>query len=257
MAVLMLAVFAVPLALAEEDVVVTDGADITATDAVATNAAEITSADAEINQELDTSLNEEVSGGKVAWKQIQLWLTFKQEKKAERELDLARLRLIQARVAAKNGNEKAMEKAIEAHNKLIEKVKTRVNAIDGASDETGVKNTAVKLVGIERAIQVHEARIERLNVLLQNENLTQKQKEKVQMQIEKAQSVTEKLMQIESTKKEQVKTRLMAVKGMTEEEADAAIEKLEIKSGELADKIRERAKEKLAQSAADSEAEGV
>jgi len=244
-AVMILSMIAVPMAMAEEVVTttLTDSA-VTSTDTTAT--------DAEINQELDASLNEDVSGTKIAWRQMQLLFTFNQEKKADRELDLARLRLIQAKVAAQNGNDEAMAKAIEAHNQILERVQARIATMDGASDEQGVKNSATKLVSLERAIQVHEARVERLNTVLANENLTSEQKAKVEAHIANAEQVTVKLTEAQTAKMEQVKTRLMAVAGMSEEEANAAVEKLDIKAGELADKIQERARERITERIADN-----
>jgi hypothetical protein len=267
MAVLMMTAFAVPMALAEEDntsVETGDDSDASSdaialyddtsnlpVDTVISPAPETTSTDSTIESEAEEDMAEEsVSAGAIAKNRIQNWFTFNQEKKAELELKLAKLRLVQAKIAAKNGNEVAMEKAIESHNRLIERVQTRLSAIDGASDEESVKNSATKLVGLERAIQVHEARINKLNQILANENLTAEQRAKIEAKISNAEEVTAKLSAAQAAKQEQIKTKLMAVTGMTEEEAGALIsEKIET----LREKVKARAAEKLSEESDETE----
>ena len=183
---------------------------------------------ADVNQETITEdLNGTVSAGTIAWKQIGLWFTFNQEKKAQKELELARLRLIQARNAAKNGNMDAMQKALDAHDKLINRVQDRINAIDGKGDAKSVRDSATKLIGLERAIQVHEARIAKLTNLLANENLTDQQKTVIANRLSKAENNTAKLNELEVKKKEQISIKLRAVTNLTEEQINTEIQKIE------------------------------
>ena len=177
--------------------------------------------------DVETSLDGSVSGAELSWKQLGLAFTFNQERKAEKELEIARLRLIQARVAAKNNNTEAVKKAIEAHNRILERVHARINAIDGKSDKQGIKNFVARFVALEKAIEVHEARIVKFNELLESEDLTDEQKAKIESQLELMQNKTDKLKELQETKRERVKTKLMAVTEMTEEEADAEIQELE------------------------------
>lgn len=212
----------------------------------------------EINEELDAEENETASTGEILTTQIRSWFTFNQEKKAELELKIAKLRLIQAKIAAKNNNTEAMEKALEAHERIINKVQERMSKLDGASDAQGLNNSAVKLIGLERAIQVHEARIARLNLVLENANLTEKQRENIEARISKAEEVTEKLQEISDEKQEKIKTKLMAVKNITEEEAEdlveQRVEKIEQKVKERTE-IREKIREKIKNESDDSETE--
>lgn len=241
-AVMMLSMIAMPLALAEETSVDNETQD-TIVDVV-TDTAETTSLIA-TNTIVDDTLVEEsaedddatVGSGEILSTQVKSWFTFNQAKKAELELKLANMRLIQARIAAKNGNEKAMTKALEAHEKLINRVQERMGRIDGASDEKGLNASADKLVGLERAIQVHELKISRLSTLLENANLTEEQKAKIEAKIAKVQSVTSKLSDLSTQKKEEIKTRLMAVKGLTEEEADEVMSE---KEDAIKAKVQER-----------------
>ncbi len=136
----------------------------------------------------DLNENESINGLKMGWRNVEIWFTFNQEKKAEKELDLARLELIRAKIAAKNDNSVAMEKALDAHQKILDRVEKRVGK--------------VKLTGLERAIQVHEARIAKMNEILANANLTAEQKTKIEAKITKATNVTAKLSELNNEKKE-------------------------------------------------------
>jgi len=186
-----------------------------------------TSTSSAIASEVNDNLNESVSGMKIGWENMKLWFTFNNEKKAIQELKIARLRLIQAKVAAQNGNTEAMQSALDAHDKLLERVKARVDSIDGDSTKEGIKLSAAKLVGLERAIEVHEARISKLNEILASTNLTDEQRAKVEERLSKVENNTEKLRALEDKKMEQVKTRLRAVTNLTEDEVESEIEELE------------------------------
>lgn len=183
--------------------------------------------DKETVAEINDELNESVSSINEGLTRLQLWLTLKQEKKAELELKLARLELIKARIAAKNNNTIAMEKALEAHNRIMARIQERINALDGDTTKERIRKTAEKLVGLERAIEVHEAKIARLREILINENLTEEQIANIQVRIEKAENVTAHLKEVQEMKKNRLRTRLMAVVNMTQDEANAEIEKIE------------------------------
>ncbi|MEM4259442.1 MAG: hypothetical protein QXS38_01620 [Candidatus Pacearchaeota archaeon] len=204
--------FAMPIAFAEE----TADSQVTSTEV-----------DAETVAEVNDNLDESVTPVRIGWENVKLWFTFNNEKKAMQELRIARLRLIQARIAARNNDTLAMQNALEAHNRILERIQARINAIDGASDKEGSRRVVDKLVGLERAIEVHEARISRLNALLASENLSEEQKAIIEARLEKAENNTVQLREIQAQKKEKIKTRLRAVSNMTEEEADEAIREIE------------------------------
>ncbi len=253
--VLIASLFAMPFVMAEDETLVETNE--TPEDMVIAPAPEVeledtTSVDEETIAEINDGFNESVSGMRIGWERAKLAFTFNNEKKAMQELKLAKLRLIQARVAAKNGNEKAMEKALEAHERVIERVKTRVNAIDGASDNESARLAAAKLVGLERAIEVHEARISKLGEILASENLTDAQRERIEANLEKVQANAEKLKELEADKKEKLKTKMRAVANMTEEEVESAIEEIEDAQNlpavrNLVSQVREQHRERIAE----------
>ncbi len=190
--------------------------------------------DNSITEEAQDDLEENVSSWKINREKIKNWFTFNQEKKAERELKIAKMLLVQAKIHARNNDTQAMEKSLEAHDRLINRVKERVQSINGRSDEKGLRDNAEKLVGLERSIEVHEARIERLGELLNNENLSEERKQVIQAQIEKAQNNTAGLVQVQLRQQEKIKTKLMAVSNLSEEEAEQKMEQFREREREKA-----------------------
>jgi hypothetical protein len=245
MAVLMLAAFAMPMILAEDNNLEDDSSDAISlyddtsnlSEGLVISPAPTSLETAEIADELDAEENETASTGEIMMTQFRSWFTFNQEKKVNLELKIAKLRLIQAKIAAKNNNTEAMEKALEAHERIMNKIQEIMSKLESASDAKGLNFSAAKLVGLERAIQVHEARIARLNTLLENANLTDKQREKVELRISKAEEVTAKLQEISDEKQDKIKTKLMAVRNLTESEADDIIEQ---RSEKIENRIEQR-----------------
>jgi hypothetical protein len=138
----------------------------------------------------ETDLNEsDASGFKPLIQELKVMFEPNQERKVQLELELARLRLIQAKIAAKHNNTAAMERAIEAHNRIMEKIRARIAAIS---------NKGGNLTGLDRAIQVHELRIAKLNAILASENLTAEQKAKIEARIEHVENVTWKLQNVQA-----------------------------------------------------------
>jgi hypothetical protein len=58
-----------------------------------------------------------------------------------------------------------MQKAIEAHDRTIEKVQNRINSMDGSNDPKKVKESIGTNVRLQKAIETHKARIENLPIL--------------------------------------------------------------------------------------------
>lgn len=146
--------------------------------------------------EAELELNESASTVDVIGQQFRVWFTFNQEKKAEAELQLAKLRLIQARIAAKNNNTVAMEKALDAHDRIIARVEGRMADIESRNLSTE------KLRGLERAIQVHENRMAKLDEILSNANLTDEQRARVEDRLAHVENVTGHLNDLEQQRQE-------------------------------------------------------
>ena len=155
--------------------------------------------DPEIRHEAENDLDASASALGIGWNKVQTLFTFNSEKKMMLELKLAKMRLIQAKVAAQNNNTDAMVKALEAHQQIMLKIEEKLNAIAAANNgELDAK--LMKETGLSRAIQVHEKRIEILNELLASGELTEKQTEKVTDKIEHTENVTAQLEELEENK---------------------------------------------------------
>jgi len=193
---IILAAFAMPLALAETNESLSNQ----------TNYSNINDSqdNSTINEELDQEENQTVSLGDITQTKFRIWFTWNQEKKAEFELKLAKLRLIQARVAAKNNNTQAMEQALEAHERILNRVHERMGKIENKTnaDPQNLNESTSKLIGLERAIEVHEVRIARLSLLLNNSNFEVEQKERIESQIAQAGNVASQLNEMNKQMKE-------------------------------------------------------
>lgn len=232
---LALAISTMSFALAEDNQSVTNDSNVSL---ISENPA------AENATAVDFGLNESVSGGQIAWKQFKLWFTFNQEKKIEGELDLARLRLIQARVAAKNNKSEALTNALDAHEKIMDRVQQQMNKLGNSSDGSKLNASATRLVGLERAIRVHELRINFLNSTLQNANLTDAQRAKIEDKMTKAENVTAKLNDLKQAKIDKLKTKLMAVANLTDEQVNKVLDVMRQNKGEKPGKAPPRMEDK-------------
>lgn len=148
------------------------------------------------------NISESEASGNLFWKNFDIWFTFNQEKKAEKELRLAELQLVRARIAERNNNTPAMEKALEAHRVLIDRVKGRIARFDNTT------GNITKLVGLERAIEVHELRINRLNYMLNNSNLSADEAANIQARINQAENNTQHLKEVAMEKRERIEQRI-------------------------------------------------
>jgi len=190
------------------------------------------------NTSVEVEDNETVSDGQIFWKKIRIAFTFNQEKKAEYELRLAEMQLIRARIAARNNNTNVMINALKAHQELITKVQGRVSKFDEK------RNSTEKVVGIERAIQTHEAKIARLNNLVANNpNLTTEQVTKIHESITRTETNTQHLKSIAKAKLDKLELRRLAINASENRIRERAQEMTEVinDSGEQArERIRQR-----------------
>lgn len=181
----------------------------------------------------DLNDNESASTFNMGLRQVGIWLTFNQERKAELELELAKLRLIQAKIAAKNNNTAAMQKALDAHQRIIDRVDSRIAEIES-------RNQSVeKLRGLERAIQVHEDRVAKLDEILANANLTDEQRAKVEDRLAHVENVTGHLNDL-AEKRQEIRDQIEANRTAWEQQREA-----EKQARELAREANKTAQEQI------------
>ena len=172
----------------------------------------------------------DVSSGKIFWKEVGLWFTFNQEKKMEKEMELAQLRLQQAEYASQNNRTKAAEKALDSYNRLMEKANKRSELIK--SKEIADSNV-LQLAAMDQAILVHQERIEKISNILATANLTDEQRANLEERLSKAQNSTLHLQEVQASKEDKIKTKIMAKGNLTEDEAEVEINKAKENAKEI------------------------
>lgn len=191
-------------------------------------------------------------GLKLGWEKIGLWFTFKQEKKAGRELVLARKRLLEVRRMAEKGNLKAMLKAQEKHDELVASAQERLARLGEDSTEARVKLAVRKVIGLEVAIKAHENRIEVLKDILAEKNLSDEARTAIEAAVARMENRTAIMEQKLEERKDKFKTRLRAVTEKNESEVESEVKELESEAGlveaekAIAEKRIEKAEEALA-----------
>ncbi|MDP1695315.1 MAG: DUF5667 domain-containing protein [archaeon] len=170
-------------------------------------------------------------GLKTGWEKLGLMFTFNQEKKAQKELALAEKKLLEVKKMAEKGNVKAMERAQERHDALLERARLRLDSIQEDTEESQVKITAEKIVGLQRAIAAHENRIEVLKDILAEQNLSDEARTAIETAVAKMENKTQAIEQKLEERKDKIKTRLRAVTEKTDSEVSDDITEIEDREG--------------------------
>jgi uncharacterized coiled-coil protein SlyX len=200
---------------------------------VATNQSVVNLTSSSVNTSITTqNLSEEdVTATRIGWEKIKIWFTFSQEKKARLEMDLANLRLIQARVAAKNNNSEAMNRALVAHQTIIDRLQERLTRLSGQNvsnnDTTGLQNSIIE----------HQNRITQLQNMMNNSNLTEEQVLRIQARISQAEDVTDRLQEIQD-KREEIRQNREDIRDLREQNNDEREQRRDFREEELRNKNR-------------------
>ncbi len=226
-----------------------------------------------VEAESDKVLQEELSGDagitpdspvwglERAMENINLALTFGEEAKARKRLELARERIIEAKVMAERNKVEALQKAKEAHQKHLLELRINLEKLkkDNPRDEMKINaEIEQKLEGQETASAALAAKIE----LKLRGNLTEAQMQKLTALIESLKNESAKAKLELRSEKAKAKVRLRAKESLTEEQADEIEEEIEMETeaekrgkGEevvatqfvrIAEKAVSQAKEKIA-----------
>ena len=165
-------------------------------------------------------------GLKMGWEDVKLAFTFNQHIKAEKELELARERLLEAKIMAEMGNEKGFEKAQKRHDKLIERAEKRLERIDGDGNSSKILDSAVKLKGLEVAVEAHDLRIQRLKEFVAGANLTDEQTERFNEIISKMEEKNSEMREKLEERQDRIETKLRAVTEKNESEVENEVRKM-------------------------------
>jgi len=191
-------------------------------------------------QETEINPDENVNLG---WEKFKLFFTFNQEKKAEKEMQLADAMLAKAQKMAEKGNLQAMESAQKEYEKLTIRAQERIQKLEGKNSESSVKTTA----RIENQIELHNMRLAQLKESLIATNLTDEERVRVENAIERISNRSEKLEETVKRVNEKQRTRAMATDGITETQADKKISEIRNKAMNLTEFKKEVAENRINQ----------
>jgi hypothetical protein len=135
---------------------------------------------------------------------------------------------------AEKGNLKAMEKAQEKHDALVESAQARLEKLQEDSKEAQIRETATKVIGLEVALKAHENRIEVLKDILAEKNLSDEARTAIDAAVAKMENKTSAMAQKIEERKDNIKIRLRAVTEKTETEVESEVASIENSSGLIA-----------------------
>lgn len=176
LAMFAIAVFSVTFVLAEENIAVSSPGPNGEIDYS-------TGLISDVDANNSVSDDETVSGFRYGWEKFKMGFIRNQTIKAERELQLARWKVAEAKFAMQRGNVEKAEKAMKAHDAILGKFQERIAKMENKS----------LTPGLEQALNVHQERLANLNLVLQSANLTDEQKLKVEERISKLEDKNQQL----------------------------------------------------------------
>jgi len=185
----------------------------------------------EISSEPGITPDSSFYGLKNAWERLNIAFTFNQERKAQKELALAQRKLLEIRKMAEKGNVQAMERAQLRHDALVESAQARLAAIQDDTTEANAKLAAKKLIRMKIALKAHENRIEILQDVLSEKNLSDEARTAIESAIERMQNRTERMNEALKAKEDRIKTRLRALTEKNESEIEEAFKEMENSEG--------------------------
>jgi len=120
------------------------------------------------------------------WERFKLNFIRNQTRRAEREIQLARWKVTEARIATQRGNIEKAERALRENEKLMQRVQERISKIDNNQSLTP---------GLDNSLRVHTERINSLNAFLEETNLSEEQRVRIEARIDRIKNVSQVLEQ--------------------------------------------------------------
>jgi hypothetical protein len=117
------------------------------------------------------------------WEKFKLIFVRNQTSRAEGELQLARWKVAEARIATQKGNIRKAEKAVAENEKMMARVQERISNMESLTP------------GLDQAIKAQERRLVGLNTAFENANLSEEQRERIETNLERIGNVSRILEQ--------------------------------------------------------------
>jgi hypothetical protein len=147
---------------------------------------------------IDEQIEEEQlpSAFKYGWEKFKLNFVINQEIRAEKELQLARWKIAEARIATQKGNIQRAEKAMQENEKMMYEVQERISKMESLTP------------GLDQAIKAQEQRIIGLKTSLEYANLSEEQRIRVEEKFGRIKEVEKILEQNRERIKEKKQEKL-------------------------------------------------
>jgi len=162
-----------------------------------------------------------------AMERIALGFTFNKVRKAERRLEIAKERVLEAREMAKEGNLEALEKAQALHDAIVAEIQADIEGLQEDSEAANVRAAIKNLVKLQSRVALHEMRLQALRDYVTENELDPEEEEKLQAVIARMEERAENMKETAEERKERIKTRLRAVTNETENEVEDEAEEIE------------------------------
>ncbi|MBN1792505.1 hypothetical protein JW826_02365 [Candidatus Woesearchaeota archaeon] len=183
-----------------------------------------------------------------AWDRMRLAFTFNKEKKAQKALMIAEERLAEFRVMAEKGKADKAEKARARYELFLQRSQEAAEDIGRAEDADGAMDAWRRIAGLQNAVEAHRDHLakvtERIETALQNGNLTDDQKAKLEAMLDKVETQSEEFEAKVDSKKDSVKIKYKVLSGKSDEEVEDEELTVDDQSGLSKARI-ERAKERV------------
>ncbi|VVB80340.1 Uncharacterised protein [uncultured archaeon] len=161
------------------------------------------------NSSLNVSDDEQTVGAfRYGWENFKLFFMRNETNRIQQELRLANWKLAEARRDARNKDFNGTDNALREHDALISQIRDEVQKLKDSNQSL--------TPGLDQAISVHEERLARLNASLQNSNLTDDQRSKIEDRISKLENNTAHLDEVRAQVRERRSENLSEFENKTQ-----------------------------------------
>ncbi len=160
-----------------------------------------------------------------AMENVNLALTFGDEAKARKRAQMARERLLEAKLMAERQNIKALEKAQRLHLKHLEKLRERLQKAEGSNFRSELKTD----IELEKDLESQEEAVTALSITVKARgNLSEEQSRKLEALFESLKEEAHKTKIEVRAGRERVKLKIRAKEAISKENADLIDDQLEV-----------------------------
>jgi len=222
------------MVLAQEDtaIVADTDAEVVAADTevvIANTDAEVTAEDQADEEAAGITPDSPLYGLERSMERLRTNLALNNEKKAELEIANAEERVAEAAVMAKKGNLKGLEKALEVHERNMQRAQKAINKMDSNGDEESAKADLERTIRIQNKLEAHAEKATAVKARIlerQADKMSEEQLAKMQQNFDRIIAKASEVKQTTEQKQENARTKY---KVMSEKKDQEIEDELEIK----------------------------